>query len=65
VDRSFLQTWHAAAVTSLGLLGMAFWAFGPGCTISNSIQVFFTRERIPLALTAISLAWLGVGLVVG
>lgn len=43
---SFLQTWHEAAVTSLGLFWTAFWAFGLGYLISSMIQVFVTRERM-------------------
>lgn len=42
----FLTTWHAAAVTSVGLFWMAFWAFGLGYLISSMIQVFVTRERM-------------------
>ena len=43
---SFLQTWHEAAMTTLGLFWMAFWAFGLGYLISSMIQVFVTRERM-------------------
>jgi hypothetical protein len=43
---TFLQIWHEAAVTSLGLFWMAFWAFGLGYLISSLIQVFVTRERM-------------------
>lgn len=42
----FLQTWHEAAVTTVGLFWMAFWAFGLGYLISSMIQVFVTQERM-------------------
>jgi uncharacterized membrane protein YraQ (UPF0718 family) len=44
--QDFLSTWHQAAVTTLGLFWMAFWAFGLGYLISSMIQVFVTRERM-------------------
>ena len=44
--QSFLETWHQAAVTTLGLFWMAFWAFALGYLISSMIQVFVTRERM-------------------
>lgn len=43
---AFIETWHKAAVTSLGLFWMAFWAFGLGYVISSMIQVFVTRARM-------------------
>ncbi|GJL58828.1 MAG: membrane protein [Nitrospirales bacterium] len=43
---AFLKSYHEAAVTSLGLFWMAFWAFGLGYLISSMIQVFVTRERM-------------------
>ena len=43
---SFMETWHQAAVTTLGLFWMAFWAFGLGYMISSMIQVFVTQERM-------------------
>jgi len=46
----FLQTWHTAARTTLGLFWMAFWAFGLGYLISSLIQVFVTRERMRRSL---------------
>ena len=46
----FLQTWHQAAVTSLGLFWTAFWAFGLGYLISSMIQVLVTRERMQKAM---------------
>jgi len=42
----FLETYSEAAITSLGLFWMAFWAFGLGYLISSIIQVFVTRERM-------------------
>ncbi|WP_346840212.1 permease [Microbulbifer sp. SAOS-129_SWC] len=44
--QSFLETWHQAAVTTLGLFWMAFWAFALGYLVSSMIQVFVTRERM-------------------
>ena len=41
-----LQLYHKAALTSVGLFWMAFWAFGLGYLISSMIQVFVTRERM-------------------
>nr|WP_277608663.1 permease [Microbulbifer elongatus] len=43
---TFLEAWHQAAVTTLGLFWMAFWAFALGYLISSMIQVFVTRERM-------------------
>lgn len=42
----FLKLYSEAAITSLGLFWMAFWAFGLGYLISSMIQVFVTRERM-------------------
>lgn len=42
----FYALWHDAAMTSLGLFWMAFWAFGFGYLISSMIQVFVTRKRM-------------------
>ncbi|SFL37351.1 hypothetical protein SAMN05216302_10712 [Nitrosomonas aestuarii] len=42
----WIQTWHEAATTTLGLFWMAFWAFGLGYLISSMIQVFVTRKRM-------------------
>lgn len=44
--QTFLELWHKAAVTTLGLFWMAFWAFALGYLISSMIQVFVTRERM-------------------
>lgn len=43
---SFVSGWHEAAVTSLGLFWMAFWAFGLGYLVSSLIQVLVSRERM-------------------
>ncbi|MCB1949343.1 MAG: permease [Burkholderiales bacterium] len=42
----WIQTWHEAATTTLGLFWMALWAFGLGYLISSMIQVFVTRKRM-------------------
>ena len=42
----FIETWHEAAVTTLGLFWTAFWAFALGYLISSAIQVFVTRQRM-------------------
>lgn len=47
-----MQSWHAAATTTLGLFWMAFWAFGLGYLISSMIQVFVTRERMKQSMGA-------------
>src|SRR6056297_3972684 len=46
----FMEIWNTAAVTSLGLFWMAFWAFGLGYLISAMIQVFITRARMQRAM---------------
>ncbi|MGE4194427.1 MAG: permease [Pseudodesulfovibrio sp.] len=43
---AFFALWHEAAMTTLGLFWMAFWAFGLGYLISSMIQVFVTRSRM-------------------
>ncbi|MBB5212696.1 permease [Microbulbifer hydrolyticus] len=43
---TFVENWHQAAITTLGLFWMAFWAFSLGYLISSAIQVFVTRERM-------------------
>ena len=50
MDGDFFGQWHDAAVTSVGLFWMAFWAFGLGYLISSLIQVFVTRERMRRAM---------------
>lgn len=44
--QQFLESWHQAAQTTLGLFWMALWAFGLGYLISSMIQVFVTRQRM-------------------
>ncbi|WGH77404.1 permease [Jannaschia ovalis] len=46
MDGTFLDTWHQAATTALGLFWTAFWAFGLGYLISAMIQVFVTRAAM-------------------
>lgn len=46
----FLSRWHDAAVTTIGLFWMAFWAFALGYLISSMIQVFVTRKRMREAM---------------
>jgi len=50
MDQSFLDGWHEASTTALGLFWTAFWAFGLGYMISAMIQVFITRERMQQAM---------------
>ncbi|SER48219.1 hypothetical protein SAMN05421690_103014 [Nitrosomonas sp. Nm51] len=42
----WIQTWHEAVTTTLGLFWMALWAFGLGYLVSSMIQVFVTRKRM-------------------
>lgn len=46
MSQSFIDGWHEAATTALGLFWMAFWAFGLGYLISSMIQVFVTRQTM-------------------
>jgi uncharacterized membrane protein YraQ (UPF0718 family) len=47
MDQStFLETWHQAAVTAVGLFWTAFWAFAFGYLISSMIQVIVTRQKM-------------------
>ena len=48
--QTFLSHWHQAAITTLGLFWMAFWAFALGYLISSMVQVFVTRERMQESL---------------
>lgn len=59
--QSFLSTWHEAAITSLGLFWMAFWAFGLGYLISSMIQVFVTRARMKESMGETSARSVGLG----
>ena len=42
----FLENWHDAATTTLGLFWMALWAFVLGYFLSSLIQVFVSRNRM-------------------
>lgn len=57
----FLELWHSAATTSIGLFWMAFWAFGLGYLISSMIQVFVTRERMRKSMGESGAASVGLG----
>lgn len=46
MSQSFIEGWHSAATTTLGLFWTAFWAFGLGYVISSMIQVFVTRQTM-------------------
>lgn len=46
MTQGFLDAWHTAAVTALGLFWTAFWAFGLGYLVSSMIQVFVTRDAM-------------------
>jgi uncharacterized membrane protein YraQ (UPF0718 family) len=58
---TFLTLWHDAAMTSLGLFWMAFWAFGFGYLISSMIQVFVTRRRMKQGMGDTSAASVTLG----
>jgi len=57
----FLNTWHEAATTTVGLFWMAFWAFGLGYLISSMIQVFVTRERMKKSMGEAGASSVGLG----
>jgi Predicted permeases len=57
---NFLSLWHDAAVTTLGLFWMAFWAFGLGYLISSMIQVFVTRRRMKQGMGEASASSVGL-----
>jgi len=59
----FVNSWNAAATTSLGLFWMALWAFGLGYLIASMIQVFVTRDRMQRAMGGAG--WKGVALGTG
>lgn len=46
MSQSFIEGWHAAATTTLGLFWTAFWAFALGYLISSMIQIFVTRQTM-------------------
>jgi len=59
--QQFLSSWNEAAITTLGLLWMAFWAFGLGYLISSMIQVFVTRERMQQSMGEAGASSVGLG----
>ena len=59
--QQFLNTWHEAATTTIGLFWMAFWAFGLGYLISSMIQVFVTRERMKKSMGEAGASSVGLG----
>ncbi|MFD1217568.1 MULTISPECIES: permease [Microbulbifer] len=63
--QSFLDNWHQAAVTTLGLFWMAFWAFALGYLISSMIQVFVTRERMRRSMGETGAKSVGLGALFG
>ncbi|RAP39603.1 permease [Rhodovulum viride] len=62
---NFVDTWNTAALTSLGLFWMAFWAFGLGYLISSMIQVFVTRARMRKSMGKAGLKSVGLGTLFG
>jgi len=60
-DGGFLETWHTAAYTTVGLFWMALWAFGFGYLISSMIQVFVTRERMKKSMGEAGATSVGLG----
>ncbi|ODA67411.1 putative permease [Methyloligella halotolerans] len=61
MQQGFLETWHTAAYTTVGLFWMALWAFGFGYLISAMIQVFVTRERMKKSMGEAGAASVGLG----
>jgi uncharacterized membrane protein YraQ (UPF0718 family) len=59
--QQFLELWHSAATTTVGLFWMAFWAFGLGYLISSMIQVFVTRERMRKSMGESGATSVGLG----
>ena len=62
---TFLEQWHQAAMTTLGLFWMAFWAFALGYLISSAIQVFVTRERMRRSMGAAGAKSVGLATLFG
>jgi uncharacterized membrane protein YraQ (UPF0718 family) len=62
---TFLQQWHTAAVTTLGLFWTALWAFGLGYLISSMIQVFVSRERMQRSMGDSGATSVGLGTAFG
>ncbi|XSG83307.1 MAG: permease [Methyloligella sp. ZOD6] len=61
MQQGFLETWHTAAYTTVGLFWMALWAFGFGYLISSMIQVFVTRERMRKSMGEAGATSVGLG----
>lgn len=59
--QQFLNSWHEAATTTVGLFWMAFWAFGLGYLISSMIQVFVSRERMQRTMGDAGASSVGLG----
>ncbi len=62
---TFLQNWHTAATTSLGLFWMALWAFVLGYFISSLIQVFVSRARMRKSMGDTGARSVGLGALFG
>ncbi|MFD0986358.1 permease [Methyloligella solikamskensis] len=65
MEQGFLETWHTAAYTTVGLFWMALWAFGFGYLISSMIQVFVTRERMKKSMGEAGATSVGLGTLFG
>ncbi|BAQ16037.1 permease [Methyloceanibacter caenitepidi] len=65
MQSDFMETWHTAAFTTVGLFWMALWAFGFGYLISSMIQVFVTRERMKKSMGEAGAASVGLGTLFG
>jgi uncharacterized membrane protein YraQ (UPF0718 family) len=65
MQSDFIETWHTAAYTTVGLFWMALWAFGFGYLISSMIQVFVTRERMKKSMGEAGAASVGLGTLFG
>jgi uncharacterized membrane protein YraQ (UPF0718 family) len=65
MQSDFMETWHTAAHTTLGLFWMALWAFSFGYLVSSMIQVFVTRERMKKSMGEAGAASVGLGTLFG
>src|SRR6056297_4223985 len=63
--QQFLNAWHDAATTTVGLFWMAFWAFGLGYLISSMIQVFVSREGMKRTMGESGASSVGLGALFG
>jgi len=61
----FLNAWHDAATTTVGLFWMAFWAFGLGYLVSSMIQVFVSREGMKRTMGESGASSVGLGALFG